>query len=233
MNSWKEALRAAFPHTIPVLAGYLFLGVAYGFLMHERGLGLGITFLSSLLIYGGSLQYVQLDVVTKAFAPLSTWLLSLVISIRHVAYGITMSDRFQAMGKAKWLLAFGMTDETVSLECSLNPPSGIDAKKFYLCISELDHLYWITASCLGHVLGGLVRFDTTGMDFVLTALFVTIFVDQWRSVKDHRSAILGIAVPCLSLWLVPEQFILVSLISLIGLLLLFRKQLEGVTDAGA
>ena len=227
MNRMRKAFKAALPHTVPVFAGYLVLGMAYGFLMHERGCWLLVTFLSSLLIFAGSLQYVQLDLITKVFEPISSFVLSLVINARHIVYGITMVEPYKKAGWKKWLLAFWMTDETFSLHCGVQTPEDIDDTDFKMAIAILDHLYWIGATCFGNVLGSMLQFDTTGMDFVLTALFVTIFVDQWLNSKDHRPALVGLFVPVVCLVAVPDQYILVSLVLIVVLVLAGRNRMGG------
>jgi len=227
MEDWRKAIRAALPTTVPVMMGYFVLGAAYGILMNQRGCSVFVVFLSSWFIYAGSLQYVQLDVITQAFSPIATALMALVVNARHVAYGISMVERYQKFGWKKWLLAGELTDETFALVSSAEVPEGIDPYKFYQSISILDHIYWTGASCVGALLGKMITFDTTGMDFVLTALFVSIFVEQSLNNKEHRPAILGLAIPYVCLLLIPDQFIIVSLILLVGTLLILRKKLEG------
>lgn len=221
------ALRAAFPHTIPVLAGYLFLGVAFGVLAESRGVPLLVVLFMSITIYSGSMQFVAVSLLTLAFDPLSAFLVTLVVNARYLFYGIAMLGEFKGMGAAKFYLIFGMTDETFSIISSTPAPQGIERKPFIFWITCLDHLYWILGSVLGSVAGSLLAFDTTGIDFVMTALFVVIFIDQWRAGRGHLSAIVGVVSTAVCLLLFgAENFMLPAMASVLLILTLLQNPMQ-------
>ena len=221
------AVRAAFPHTIPVLAGYLFLGMAYGILAQSKGVPLFIILLMSVTIFSGSMQFVAVSLLTAAFDPIAAFLVTLVVNARYLFYGISMLEEFRGMGAAKFYLIFGMTDETFSIISSTPAPEGISRKPFIFWITCLDHLYWICGSLLGAVAGSLFTFDTTGIDFVMTALFVVIFVDQWRSGRGHLAAVVGVActLACLLVF-GAENFMIPAMASVLLVLSLLRGPIQ-------
>jgi len=173
-----KALKAAFPHTIPVFTGFTFLGIAYGILMNSKGYGFGWIVLMSFMAFAGSAQYVAINLLTSIFNPIYALLLTLMVNARHLFYGISMLDKYKGTGKFKPYLIFGLCDETFSIICSTNPPEGVNRNWFMFFITMLDHGYWVLGSALGGLLGYMVSFNTKGLDFVLTALFVVIFIGQ-------------------------------------------------------
>lgn len=219
--------KAAFPYTIPVLTGYIFLGMAYGILMTSKGFGVLWTFLVSTFVYAGSLQYVGITLFVSAFNPLGAFLLSLMVNARHLFYGISMLEKYKGTGKIKPLLIFWLTDETFSINCSVKIPEHTDKAAFYGWISALNYLYWVGGSVLGAIAGSFISFNTKGLDFALTALFTVIFVSQWKEQKRHISALIGIfsSVACLVLF-GSDQFIIPALIAILILLLLFRPHIS-------
>ncbi|KLU66052.1 inner membrane protein YgaZ [Desulfosporosinus acididurans] len=228
MSRLKEeikALKAAFPPTIPVFTGYIFLGIAYGILMSSKGYGMGWTVLMSLLAYAGSAQYLAVTFLTSIFNPLLALLMTLMINARHLFYGISMLEKYKDTGKFKPYLIFGLTDETFSITCSAKPPAGVNRNWFYFFITLLDHCYWVLGSAVGGILGFMVSFNTKGLDFVLTALFVVIFVGQWKTQKEHKPAIIGVlcSVICLIAF-GPSNFIIPSMLAILLVLTLSRKQ---------
>ncbi|MBQ3242549.1 MAG: AzlC family ABC transporter permease, partial [Oscillospiraceae bacterium] len=168
----RRALAAAFPHTIPVLTGYAFLGVAYGIYMRVSGFPFWYPTLSSVVIFGGSLEFVLVSMLMSSFAPLQTFLMALMIQARHLFYGIALLEKYRYLGKMRFYLIFGMTDESFSVNCSAEIPDGVDEGWFYFFVTLLDHCYWVTACTVGGLLGSLISFDTRGLDFVMTAMFV-------------------------------------------------------------
>lgn len=224
MSVRTKALKAAFPHTVPVLTGFLFLGIAYGIIMDSKGYGAGWSFLMSLFVYAGSAQYVAVTFLTSAFNPLYALLLTIMVNARHIFYGISMLRKYEDMGRFKPYLIFGLTDETFSIVCSQEPPPGVDRRWFAFFITLLDHIYWVSGSVIGGLVGSLVRFDTRGLDFALTALFVVIFIDQWRSRKSHAPAIIGVSCSLASLVVFgPGNFILPAMAAIIVVLSLLRQ----------
>lgn len=227
MRKTLAAVRAAFPHTLPVLTGYLFLGVAFGVLLASEGYGPWWALLMSGCIYAGSMQFVAVSLLAGGFQPLQAALLTLMVNARHLFYGIAMLDRFKGMGRKKPYLVFALTDETFSLLVSAEPPPGVAESRFFLAISALDHLYWIAGSVLGALLGAAVKVDVTGISFVMTALFVVIFLEQWQTRRGRVPALMGVAVAlgCLLLF-GADAFLLPTMALLVALLALARGPLE-------
>lgn len=197
------ALRAAFPHTIPIFAGFWFLGMAYGIYMHAAGFGFAYPMLMSLLIFGGSLEFVAVSLLLAPFNPLAALLVSLMVQARHLFYGIAMLERYRDMGWKKPYLIFGLCDETFSINYSAEVPAGVDRGWFMFFVTLLNQLYWVSGATIGGLLGEVVPFDTEGLSFVMTALFVVIFLDQWQKDPEHRwSAVVGgaCAAGCLAVF---------------------------------
>lgn len=223
----KKALRAALPCTLPVLMGYIFLGIAFGVLLAEKGFSPLWAFFMSVCIYAGSMQFVAIGLLTAAFAPLSAFVMTLMVNARHLFYGLSMLSPFEKMGKLKPYMIFSLTDETYSLLCGIKVPEGVDRKWFFFFIALFDQLYWITGSCLGAVAGNLIPFDSTGIDFAMTALFLVIFVEQWESADSHLPALLGIGITLACLLIFgADNFLLFSMAGILAALLLFRRQLD-------
>lgn len=197
----KKALRAALPCTIPVLVGFLFLGASYGFLMRSKGFTFFWPVAMSVLVFAGSMQFVAVPLLLADFDPIRALLLTLMVNARHLFYGVSMLGRYQGMGWKKPYLIFGMCDETFSINCSATVPPGVDRGWFLFFVTLLDHGYWVLGTILGAILGSLVQFDTQGIEFVMTALFVVIFLNQWEETADHRSALTGVFCSVLCLFL--------------------------------
>lgn len=221
-----RAFRAAFPATIPVLTGYLCLGTAYGVLMHTAGYGLGWTMLMSLLCFAGSGQFLAVTLLTTVFDPLQAFALSLMVNARHIFYGLSVLGKYRGLGKIRAFLIFALTDETFSLVSTLEPPEGVTRRDFFFWISLLDYGYWLTGSAIGGLLGNLITFDTTGMDFVLTALFVVLFLEQWKKRENRPAGLIGIG--CAAAALVafgPDNMVIASMVLILAALLGGRKRL--------
>jgi len=180
----RKAFRAALPCTLPVMMGYIFLGIAFGVLLSGKGFSPLWALLMSVCIYAGSMQFVAISIMAAPFAPLSAFLMTLMVNARHLFYGLSMLEPFKNMGRLKPYMIFSLTDETYSLLCGVKTPEGVDRKYFLFFISLLDQLYWIAGSCIGAIAGNLIPFDSTGIDFAMTSLFLVIFVEQWESVTD-------------------------------------------------
>lgn len=220
----KNLFGKAFKATLPVMTGYLFLGAGFGILLSASGYGIIWSLCMSLFIYAGSLQFVCVGLLTGGASLLTVALTSLMVNARHLFYGISMIDRYRGTGKIKPYLIFSLTDEAYSLV--VNPPE-LDEKEFnsyYLLVSVLDHIYWVTGSVLGSVAGMLITFDTTGIDFVLTALFITIVTDQWLKSKKHFAALTGIGASAVCLAVFgPDSFLIPSMLAITLILLVCRK----------
>ncbi len=232
MRDKTNALKAAFPHTLPVLTGFMFLGIAYGILMNSKGYGFGWTVLMSFAAFAGSAQYIAVTFLTTVFNPLYALLMTLIINARHLFYGISLLDKYKNAGRLKPYLIFGLCDETFSVACSTEPPEGVNRNWFYFFVTLLDHSYWVAGSAIGGLLGSVITFDIKGLDFVLTALFVVIFVGQWRTNKNRLPAVIGVlcAVVCLLIF-GQSHFIIPAMLAILASLSLFRKGLDEKTDA--
>lgn len=226
------ALRAAFPPTIPVMAGYLFLGMTYGVYMNVKGFPFWYPMIMALTIYGGSLEFVTVEMLLSPFAPLQTFLTALMIQVRHLFYGIAMLDTFQGLGWKKFYLIFSMSDETFAVTGSAKPPAGVDRGWFLFFISLLDQAYWVTGAALGGLLGGMLPFNTEGLDFVMTAMFVVIFLDRWLQEKQHITALIGLgaSLACLLVF-GADNFLIPAMVCILLLLTAFRTPIERAGDA--
>ena len=228
MQQKTKALKAAFTHTIPVMAGYLFLGMAFGILMNSKGYHFGWSVFMSIFIYAGSMQFAAINLLTALFNPINAFIITIMVNARHLFYGLSMLGKFRGTGKKKAYLIFGLTDETFSIVCSAEPPGGVSKGWFMFFVTLLDQIYWVVGSALGGILGSIVSFNTKGIDFVMTALFVVIFVSQWQSQKNHIPAMIGVAASVLCLILFgPNSFIIPSMLVIILVFTLFKKQIKG------
>ena len=220
------AVRAAFPHTLPVLMGFSCLGLTYGVLMASKGYGALWSLLMSALAFGGSMQFVAITLLTTAFDPVQAFLLSVMVNARHMFYGLSMLPRYRGMGGARNALVFLLCDETFSINCATEPPADVPAKDFYLAVSLLDYLYWVAASFVGGLIGGMLNADLTGLDFVLTALIFVLFLDKWDRREERPSALIGLgaAVACLAAF-GQSGFIIPAMGVILAALLLGRDRL--------
>lgn len=227
MNVKKKALIAAFPHTIPVLTGFLFLGIGFGVLMSAKGYGPGWTVFMSMVVFAGAMQYAAVALLTTAFNPIYALLLTLLVNSRHLFYGVSMLEKFKNTGRLKPFLIFGMCDETFSLISSVEPPADVEKRWFMFFITVLDYSYWVIGCGIGNILGSLVSFNTMGIDFVLTALFTVLFINQWKGNENRIPGLVGLAVTVLCLLLFgADGFILPALALLLLVLTVFQKPIE-------
>lgn len=221
----KRAAYVAFPHSLPIFAGYGFLGLAYGILMTTNGFSPFFTFMMSLLVFGGSTQIVAVDLLTKPFDPLNSFIITFVLCARHIFYGISMLEKYRGLGVKKLYMIFGMVDETFSINYSAEPPHDVDKGWFMFFVTLFNHIYWLIGSTVGALFGTLINFNTEGIDFVMTSMFTIIFIEQWKKDKDHTSAILGLGISALCLIVFgADNFIIPSMIG-IFLALTFSKPL--------
>lgn len=225
-----KALRAAFPRTLPVMTGYLFLGIAFGVLLREAGFGPLWALLMSGLIYAGSMQFVAVGLLGGPFAPLTAGLVAFTVNARHLFYGLSMLGRFAKRGGLKPYLIFGLTDETYSLLCAGDAPEGVDKGWYDFFLTALDHLYWVSGSLLGSVMGAALPFDSTGIDFAMTALFLVIFVEQWESAKSRLPALLGVGASAVCVAVFgPEGFIPFAMAAIFAGLTALHSRLAPIT----
>ena len=225
-RSLGRTLAAAFPHTVPVLTGYLVLGMAYGVLMQAKGYGAIWACLMSAVAFCGSMQFVAITLLTGAFDPVGAFLMSLMVNARHLFYGVSMLGKYRGMGWAKVPLVYTLSDETFSIVSSVEPPEGMRARDFYLAVSVLDYIYWVGGSVLGALAGKFIRFDTTGLDFALTGLFVVLFIEQVKNPENRRSGVIGMACTVAALAVFgADKLVIPAMILVLVVLLLGRKKL--------
>lgn len=223
----RKAFRAAFPYTIPIFAGFWFLGLTYGIYMHVSGFSFWYPMLMSLTIFGGSLEFIAASMLLAPYAPMQVFLMALMIQARHLFYGISMLDKFKGMGWKKLYLIFGMCDETFSINYTATIPDDVDRGWFYFFVTLLNHFYWFSGATLGGLFGGLIQFRTEGLEFVMTAMFVVIFLEQWLKERRHVSAWVGFAasVGCLLLF-GANDFLIPTMICILVALTALKKPLD-------
>ena len=223
---------AAFPLTVPIFAGFWFLGLTYGIYMNVSGFPFWYPMLMSLTIFAGSVEFVAVNLLLGAFNPLQALAMTLMINARHLFYGISMLDKYKGTGLKKIYLIFGMCDESFSINYTADIPADVDKGWFMFFVTLLNHFYWFFGATLGGVCGSLIRFDTEGLEFVMTAMFVVIFLEQWLKEKDHTSAIVGTAISVLCLALFgPDDFIISAMLAMLGVLTLLKNPLERKCEA--
>ncbi len=229
MSAKTRAFKVAFPQTIPIALGYIFLGFSYGLLMSSRGFSPLWTAAISIFVFAGSMQFVLADLLISAFNPLAALLVTLVVNARHLFYGLAMLDKYKDMGKKKFYLIFGLTDETFSVNVAARIPPDVDKGWVYFWTTLLDQIWWVSGSTLGSVVGSFIPLNIEGIDFVLTALFITIFLDQMRE-KSHRIPGfigLGCSIACLLIF-GPDNFLIPSMVvMLIAISFMKDKEVSG------
>ncbi len=223
----KAALFAAFPFTLPILAGFLFLGMSYGMLMASRGFSFLYPCLMALTIFGGSLEFVAATMLLGSFAPLQTFIAAFIIQARHLFYGISMLEKYKDTGLKKLYLIFGMCDESFSINYSVEIPKGVDKGWFMFFVTLLNQSYWVIGATTGGLIGSFITFKLYGLDFVMTSLFVVIFLEQWLKEKKHYTAVIGLfsSVVCLVLF-GAEDFLIPTMVCIVGFLTIFRRPIE-------
>ena len=220
----RKALKAAFPYTLPICVGFLFLGISYGFLMRSKGFSFVYPLFTSLFIFAGSMEFVTAELLLSAYNPLHAFLLALMVNARHLFYGLSMLQKYRGTGMKKFYLIFGMCDESFSINCTVTPSPDVDKGWFMFFVTLLNHIYWVTGSTLGALLGYVIHFDTTGIEFVMTALFVVMFLNQWQEARDHRPALLGLGCSLLCLLVFGSSSFIVPAMALIILSFLFTRR---------
>lgn len=226
-NSIKKAFKAAFPYTIPIFAGFWFLGMTYGIYMNVSGFSFLYPMLMSITIFAGSMEFISVDLLLGSFNPVQAFLMTLMINARHLFYGISMLDKFRGTGLKKLYLIFGMCDESFSINYTAKIPPDVDRGWFMFFVTLLNHFYWFSGSTLGGIFGSLIHFNTEGLDFVMTAMFTVIFLEQWLKDRQHISALLGLGISLLCLWIFgADNFIIPSMAAMLMMLTLLRKPVE-------
>ncbi len=223
----KSAFQAAFPHTIPIFAGFWFLGMTYGIYMNVSGFGFWYPMLMSLTIFAGSVEFVTVNLLLGAFDPLQALAMTLMINARHLFYGISMLDKYRGHGLKDLYLIFGMCDESFSINYTADIPEGVDQGWFMFFVTLLNHFYWVFGATLGGIFGSLIHFNTEGIEFVMTAMFVVIFLEQWMKEKNHVSALVGVGISLLCLTAFgADDFIIPAMVGILGVLTLLKEPLK-------
>jgi len=226
-KSILASLKSAFPHTIPIMTGFLFLGMSYGILARSEELPVWLPILTSIIIFGGSLEFVSITLLTSAFAPIQAFLMGLMVQARHLFYGVSMLEKYKNTGKKKPYLIYGLCDESFSVNYTANVPDGIDRGWFMLFVTLLNHLYWITGVTLGSLIGSIFPFNTEGLDFVMTAMFAVIFLEQLLKEKRHYTSMIGLFSTVLCLFVFgPDSFLIPSMLLIAFLLLVLKRPIE-------
>ena len=229
----KKAFQAALPHAIPIAVGFLFLGMSYGFLMRSKGFSVWYPMFMSLFIFAGSMEFVTVNLLLSAFQPVYGFLLALMVNARHLFYGISMLDQYRNVGWKKFYLIYGMCDESFTVNCSVTPPPEVDRGWFMFFVTLLNQVYWVGGATFGALLGYVIRFETKGIEFVMTALFVVMFLNQWEESKDHRFALTGLGCSLFCLLVFGSGgFILPAMILIILCFTLSKKKDEREKQGG-
>lgn len=227
MGGYREALVTAFPYTVPVLAGYLFIGGAFGVMFADEGYGLLWAILMSVVVYAGSGQYLATSFFVPGVSLLQAAFLTVMVNIRHVFYGLSLVDRYNRFGRKRWYMIFGMTDETYSLICTTDVPEGVDEEKFLFSITLLDQLYWILGTVIGSLLMTTIGFSSEGIEFAMTALFIVMFMELWYRRTNRPAELIGAgaAVVCLAVF-GADGFVLPAMLVMIAIILIARRRLD-------
>ena len=232
-NTYRVAYKAAFPHTIPVLTGYLFIGIAFGVMFADKGYNFLWAGLMSLLVYAGSGQYLAVNFFDPSVSFLQVIFLTFMVNVRHIFYGLSLLDKFKVSGKKKPYMVFSLTDETYSLYFLTKTPPDVDEGKFLFALATLNQSYWIVGSMIGALAGTLIPFNSKGIDFAMTALFIVIFVEQWFEKKNRFPAIVGVVASLICLLIFgKDSFILPSMIVIMVILLSNHRTEEKKNKTG-
>lgn len=222
----SAAVRAAFPHTIPIMTGYLAVGLAYGVLMASKGYNFLWSGFVSAFAFCGSMQYVAITLLTSVFDPAQAFLLSLMVNARHLFFSLALLPKYRGAGRLKFFLIYTLSDENFSLSSSVEPPEDIDPPLFYFAMSFLTWLYWVVFSMVGGLAGSLLTFDTTGIDFALTALFVVLFIEQVVKKENRAPGAAGLVCAVAGLAVFgADNMVIPAMVLTLAVLLLGRRKL--------
>lgn len=223
----KAAFFAAFPNTIPILAGFLFLGIAYGIYMNQSGFKFYYPMFMSFIIFAGSVEFATVSWLLGSFDPVNIFFLTLMINARHLFYGLSMLEKYNIPGWKKLYLIYGMCDESFSINATVDVPKDIDKGLFMFFVTMLNQIYWVAGATIGGIFGSFIPFDTRGIEFVMTALFVVIFLENWLKEKDHNASVIGLFISFICLMIFKgTNFIIPSMIIILSILTLLRGRLQ-------
>lgn len=224
---YKKALKAAFPYTIPIFAGFWFLGLTYGIYMSVSGFSFWYPMIMSIVIFAGSVEFVAVNLLLGAFNPLQALFLTIMINARHLFYGISMLDRYKNTGWKKFYLIYGMCDESFSINYTADIPEDVDRGWFMFFVNLLDQIYWFFGATMGGIFGSFIHFSTEGLGFVMIAMFVVIFLEQWLKEKNHAGSLLGLELSLGALLIFgKDNFIIPAMAAILVVLTMFRPRLE-------
>lgn len=223
----KAAFFAAFPNTIPILAGFLFLGIAYGIYMNQSGFKFYYPMFMSFIIFAGSVEFATVSWLLGSFDPVNIFFLTLMINARHLFYGLSMLEKYNIPGWKKLYLIYGMCDESFSINATVDVPKDIDKGLFMFFVTMLNQIYWVAGATIGGIFGSFIPFDTKGLEFVITALFVVIFLENWLKEKDHSASVIGLFISFICLMIFKgTNFIIPSMIIILSVLTSLRGRLQ-------
>lgn len=223
----KAAFFAAFPNTIPIFAGFLFLGIAYGIYMNQSGFKFYYPMFMSFIIFAGSVEFATVSWLLGSFDPVNIFFLTLMINARHLFYGLSMLEKYNIPGWKKLYLIYGMCDESFSINATVDVPKDIDKGLFMFFVTILNQIYWVAGATIGGIFGSFIPFDTKGLEFVMTALFVVIFLENWLKEKDHSASVIGLFISFICLTVFKgTNFIIPSMIIILSVLTLLRGRLQ-------
>ena len=223
----KAAFFAAFPNTIPILAGFLFLGIAYGIYMNQSGFKFYYPMFMSFIIFAGSVEFATVSWLLGSFDPVNIFFLTLMINARHLFYGLSMLEKYNIPGWKKLYLIYGMCDESFSINATVDVPKDIDKGLFMFFVTMLNQIYCVAGATIGGIFGSFIPFDTKGIEFVMTALFIVIFLENWLKEKDHSASVIGLFISFICLMIFKgTNFIIPSMIIILSILTLLRGRLQ-------
>lgn len=223
----RKTLKAAFPYTVPVMAGYVFLGFAFGLLMISKDAPLWVPVLMSLAIYSGALEFAAVPFFFTAPDLIGSFVLGLLLSIRHIFYGIPMLEKYADAGKLKIPMIFWLTDETFSISSTIDAPEDVDKTGFYAWIGLLDYLYWACGTTAGALFGNVVKLNLAGLDFALTALFIVLFIEQFKGREGKFGGMCGIGATVIALAIAGSgNMVPVALVIILTSLLVGRRWID-------
>lgn len=222
----RKAFKAALPRTLPILVGFAFLGMSYGLLMRSKGFSFIYPMFMSMFIFAGSMEFVTANLLLADFNPIYAFLLALMVNARHLFYGISMLEKFDGTGWKKPYLIFGMCDETFSINCTADLPPDVDKGWFMFFVTLLNQIYWVVSSTVGSLLGYVIHFNTKGIEFVMTALFVVMFLGQWDKKENRVPALVGLIGTAVCLPIFGSKYFIVPAMVLIVAAFAVGKKIE-------
>ena len=222
-----RAFKLAFPYTIPIFTGFLFLGFAYGVYMRSLGFSPIYPMVMCFTIFAGSLEFLAGNILLGAFNPLQAFLVGFAVNARHIFYGLSLLDKYKNAGKKKLYMIYALCDETFSVNVTLNDIEGVDKEDVYFAVTLLNQGYWVFGTYLGALFGGVLSINTQGLDFVMTALFIVIFLDYYFKNKQAFSSAMGFILSIASLLIFgKDNFIIPAMVSIVVILLAFRGKYD-------